>query len=730
MGLSAFLVVFLIGDTILRHAILDAVTAIRTTDIAPGSVPVSPGARLQTDILAMDSYDGRWWVMHTLEMLRGNGLRIRHTALDNAPQGRELHWSSSIIWLLGMTASLLGALQAKASAACITQAAFWVGPLHLLLCLLLLGGLVARRFGLALALIFTAIFSLSPLVYQCFRAGLVDHHGLVCVFAVASVFCLIAGGGGLVRPPGKKADRSRFPILGIEQARPWFTASGVLGGAALWVSAASFIPVLAGCGGGALAALVLRDRMATRAAPTLWRTWGRAGCLSSLGFYALEYFPMHLGYRLEVNHPFFALAWLGAADLLARLGDALTGQSPFPRGVKSWVTAAAALLAVALPPTLIVLYPQKFFWVSDKFLLLLHNQFIQEFQSLPRLLAQSPPLDVLSEIFTWPLFALAGMAWLITRRLIPKCWHALLALALAPTLIMQALGIWQIRWLILSAGLWAVCTLLVLAAYADRQGARSMVLRVSFALALLLTFAGKPLLSGFALLHLQTVVRTPPKSAIPSILARDVAHRLVQSSPQRLSVVLCGPTTATDLNYFAGLKTIGTLYWENIEGLKRAAHMFAAPDEARARELIEQAGVTHILVSTWDNFGIAYVELLRQAGHDVPVAGRTFIETLLRDQQPPDWLRPLYYPIPAGFDIQEELRLYAVIPGQLPAEARLHRGIYAFDAQDFAGAEKLFSEALALDPSRPEIPAYLAEARRRQAATPSPATPYVKPAQP
>jgi predicted MFS family arabinose efflux permease len=48
-------------------------------------------------------------------------------------------------------------------------------------------------------------------------------------------------------------------------------------------------------------------------------------------------------------------------------------------------------------------------------------------------------------------------------------------------------------------------------------------------------------------------------------------------------VVLTGPNASTEMTYHAGLRTVGTLYWENMPGLKRAARIFAAADAAEAK---------------------------------------------------------------------------------------------------------------------------------------------------
>ena len=62
--------------------------------------------------------DGCHWIMHTQKMLHDGGWRIRFTDNDNAPDGREIHWSHSFIWwliILGKIHSTITGLPLPAS---------------------------------------------------------------------------------------------------------------------------------------------------------------------------------------------------------------------------------------------------------------------------------------------------------------------------------------------------------------------------------------------------------------------------------------------------------------------------------------------------------------------------------------------------------------------------------------------------------------------------------------
>ena len=44
--------------------------------------------------------DPYYWVIYAGEMVETGAWRIRHTLADNAPEGRPVHWSQSMTWLL------------------------------------------------------------------------------------------------------------------------------------------------------------------------------------------------------------------------------------------------------------------------------------------------------------------------------------------------------------------------------------------------------------------------------------------------------------------------------------------------------------------------------------------------------------------------------------------------------------------------------------------------------
>lgn len=705
---------FLIADAGFRAEVLRGVRGLETNEAVPQESALVAGARIRSYILPPTAMDGRWWIIHTEALMRGDSWRIRDSHLDNAPIGREVHWNSGIPWLLAGIASLCAGSTGDAWRN-VPEVSFWFAPVTLAMAIFGFLILAVKPFGWSPSLIFIVFFCLCPLIYAEFCPGQLDHHGLAAAFSVASILALLGAGAGNIRKPGvSSVDGLRF-LTEERVARKAFILSGILGGAALWMSAASYIPVLAGLGVGAILACLFRDQTCSNSAPKLWRTWGVAGCVTSLGFYLMEYFPSNLGLRLEVNHPVYALAWLGAGDLLARINAWIVGQSPFKSGPRGLIIGGLSLGAIALPFILIVGFSEQVFWVADRFLLLLHNEYIQEFKSFFVLFQESPSLSIVWNFFGIPVLVILGAGFLLITKRVASGWLALYALVLPPALLTLSLTMWQIRWSVISMSLWVLGILLVISSYSVRSGTRSRMFEIVTLAVSISLFLGLPVISLLAWSHREVVAENLPKASIPAILARDVSQRLVESSPDRLPRILAAPTTSTDLTYFSGSETLGTLYWENLEGLKRAAHIFGLESESDAKTAIVGAGITHVLVATWDDFGKAYVDLLRQAGLNAAEPGQAFLEKLLASDQTPDWLRPLYYPIPSGFGISEKIMLFAVVPDQTASEAALYRGVYALDAGDPHAALGILEPLLERDPSNLQLVRLVQSARRAAA---------------
>jgi hypothetical protein len=768
---------FLAVDTAQRLDTIAAVSSFR-----PGGAPLPARDDVSASgfeagqrrvVLPAVGTDGYHWIMQTERMLAGGGLRGRETAVDNAPYGREVHWSSPLRWWLGGLATVRSlARPGLTPPQALEQVATWAGTVLVALLVLALAPVLAARFGAGAAALFALAWVAVFPLYETFMAGIVDHHGLVTLSCFAAILLVAAGGAGWVRDDvaaGGPGDAGlRGWLRDARSARRWFIAAGIAGGIGMWLSAITLIPVIAAIGAGAIfAAVVAHAGRAAGAAgtvlhgpapppgagrpwrlePGLWRVWGAAGCATSLAAYLLEYFPAYLGLRLEVNHPLYALAWLGAGDLLARLTGwlaepaATPPQTPagmpaapdgsaFLRPHRRWLLADVLLMAAA--PAVMIATGATTFRLADPFLRALHHEWIMEFQGLASHLAGASLLQVLQSATLLPLLllpvaariarpapaglpgahrlgwqvlpaamVLAGAAFIHVATLssartalhgaglMPAgtvaAWiavHAtaaavaavvsgllllvqlrrqrsalrppelgLLAVTAAPAVVALSLAFLQVRWLGTAAAALLVLLLITGALHAGplrrRSGRRPDAMhhgrappdsaptgaarprRACTALAaafVVLVLAPFPVLT--ALVPWRSGYAAAAEA--PQVVLREVAYLLRAHHGTGDIIVAAPPTATTWLVFFGGFRGVGTLYWENADGLRATTRIFAAPSAEEAGRVIYQRGVTHLVIPSWET----------------DVAGYGFLHALAAAAALPDWLTPVPFTMP------------------------------------------------------------------------------------
>ena len=156
----------------------------------------------------------------------------------------------------------------------------------------------------------------------------------------------------------------------------------------------------------------------------------------------------------------------------------------------------------------------------------------------------------------------------------------------------------------------------------------------------------------------------------PQELARDLAYWLRGWVGEDGVTVFSSPNATTWLSYFGGFRGIGTLYWENLDGLAASTAIYTAPSADSARVLLRARGITHVVVFSWDQGP----ELLRAVRADVlgrapdPPGFVPAVTEALRQGESstlPAWLVPLPYPAPAvGGAEHPSAVVFEVMPDQ------------------------------------------------------------------
>lgn len=577
--------------------------------------------------------DGQHWIIQTQEMIADGDLRVRVVAHDNAPHGRAVHWGSPFRWWIAACAWIDHTFTGRPLAGAVETAALYANPILLVLVLLILVPGVARHFSATGAALLALGLVGSPALRVLFAPDNPDHHGAIQLCAMATLFFLLGGGAGWVR----RKDNVVLPQLpwlpSATQARRAFTLSAVAGGIGLWISAVSMIPVFLGIAAGAMACVWIARRESAQTVEfdaSLWRHWGIVGSVTALFAWFVEYFPSHLGWRLEVNHPLYALAWLGAGEVLARITARLSGRAPERPG--SAATVVASTLALLAPVVVIAFAGSRVFVVSDPFLWALSHDYTPEFQSLPAALRQAGwNLATLASCLPMLLVPLGAIALVRDKSQSSRLGAALLALPLTATALFWAMAFKELRWWTVGHGF--LLGVIALAPTLLAPGASRLRRTTSLAIVAIAFAPGLFLLT-------QSAARRAPidRDDILSLAERDLAHSLRQRVGDAPLVVLSSPATTSRMIYFASARGLGTPYWENLDGLKRAAEILAAPTPDDAHRLIRAAGITHLVFVSWDDFVEPYVRLARGLRPDDPLHEPAFGLDLLRHSQVPSWL--------------------------------------------------------------------------------------------
>jgi hypothetical protein len=162
-----------------------------------------------------------------------------------------------------------------------------------------------------------------------------------------------------------------------------------------------------------------------------------------------------------------------------------------------------------------------------------------------------------------------------------------------------------------------------------------------------------------------------------ALLHRDMAKAILQNANGKPVTVLSSPNSSCLLSTLGGFKTVGTLYWENVDGLKTAAEMLNAQSDDEALAMLKKHGITHVSLMPWENFVGPYFQILNPN----PVPGKSlensFGQRALFKKELPRWARPI--PYPKNFlsnALQQDVLLLEIVPDQSPDEAEFHLARY------------------------------------------------------
>lgn len=622
-----------------------------------------------------DYADAQTWARYAVSLQERGGWRLAHTDIDNAPRGRDVYWNAAFAHLVSLGGRVQRALADGSLARATESALAWLNLPLFLAVVVLFSTLVARRAGTEAGV----LVSLGMLGHRWFYLGFapnyVDHHGLLTAATFGVVlgatfmgagWWRAAGGGLLPRSPS--------------EARNWAIVSAVSGAVGLWISAASTIPVVAMVG---IAGLVAgwRRGAAERDArfdATVWRIWGWTGACVALVAYAAEYAP-RFPLRLEVNHPLYALAWAGGAEAVALLVERTTTGRRM-----AWARLTVAVAAVLAPVATLAVVGTRAFVPLDPRVSRLHAG-IGEFMSLAALARAA------GEGSMWRYavgFVLAVPAPLAFRR--RQRDSLLLAFTGTIVVLYVALACWQMRWW-LGASAAELCLLIVAAdSVASSWSTRS---RWALVGAIGTAFVAQAV-SRVLATQRAVDTRTVESADAMQPLYRDIAATLRASQPRGPIVLLASPNASAGIAYFGGFETLGTLYWENVDGLSAAAAIFSARTDEDARALLAARRVTHIALVSKNDFLRGYFAFAEPNSPSDAIS-RTFGYRLTSGLVP-RWLRLVPLKVRPG--APSSVSLFQIVPDQSDFKAAWSVGEARLEMGQTRAAERALRTAIALAP--------------------------------
>lgn len=662
---------------------LDRVTATRFTTDAIGT----PLQRVPQAIAP----DAQVWVRQAISLAEEGKWRLRSTDIDNAPDGRPIYWNSGWALWLEACGRVRGMFTGQVLPAAIEDAAAWANLPLFLVVLTLASGWIWRRWGgaagglTALAMIGCREF------YAGFYPAYADHHGLISACVLGVVLGVVLAGGGGWRRADEAGGFALLPKSEAEVMRA-VTVSAVCGALGLWVSAASLVVTIAFTGGAVLLAGLCRTRAEEMCVPHAWRRWGRTGALLSVGFYLLENFPDRLGMRMEANHPLYSLAWWGAGEAMACV---LLWRREL-RPVKWLAVRLAGWGALVLAaPVIVWIQGVAVFGPLDPFLGRVHGS-IHEFQPFLTELKRAGWVAYRDQILIMAALVVLAAVWWMKKP--ARDERSMVVVTGSVALAAVALGFCQNRWL-LTAGAPQIVLMVVLVSLLTAR-LRIWQSAVPAGVMLCLLAVG-PWTLARERLHVERV-RDVQLGETVQLLYRDIAGALRKGGADEHSIVLSDPNASVGVGYYGRLRTVGTLYWENRDGLFAAAEILSARDDADAAARIYARGITHVvLVSSYD-FLPEYNYALR--GGTGSFEDRAALgHRLLYQHRVPVWLRPLHYRVPAPLaPLGFKIAVFAVDFETPRANALERIGRYQLSKGERGLAEASFMAAMTADASRPE----------------------------
>ncbi len=654
-GLAA---IIFVGLVLGWHGCVASNLAQQQERLMPGEAP----ATATTGYRVFPDPDIYTWLTYAKEAKVSGAWRINHTLADNPPLGREAHWNSLSMWLLLAAGWVRQKFTGEQFYTALENGAFGVNA-ALFLCTAVVFYVIGRRlFGAVATWIGLVLLGSLGTMLWTFHPGRPDHQTLYFLAALGTVGCLLRGGFGWVKREG--ADDF---LPDARQARRWFIASAWFGAAGMWFGASVQISVLAFIGLSMLGLIAFTPREEFRDdaefLPELWRTWGIAGGLATVLFYLVQYAPGAMGMRLESIHPAHAVSWIGAGWLISLLARWRMDAGFGLLRRRAFYIACALVLVWPLATNL---GPESWHILRDPLIVRFQTR-TMEGMPLPMALGKQWLGKFLAEAALLPLLIVLVPAFAASHRMPRALWTSLLFLwisAMGYLLLTYWQGRWGMHWNMAAVLLGCFAWRLVPVLWSGRKQT------VAFALlgTVMLGSAGWSIWRMGQDLYLQNNNRVIMPMMVDGLYVKRLAGLIRARHGEDDVAVIMEPTSAPALYYFSGIRSVGSLFWQNAEGLRAHRDFMVSTDRAEALEIVRARHVDYVMV--WENSVSITFSLYLAFGEKIKDARGDFLVNTLVNGGPvvPSWLKedyelmyaagaPFADPLPWGVP---QMRIYKV----------------------------------------------------------------------
>lgn len=660
---------------VFAHVYLVDTVTLRLCDQMDRDIP--PEKRLPV-FLSEIAFDGYVWNRHAEHLGENGEWRVRYTDFDNAPKGREqIAWNSAFAWYLRGLGEIYRARTGESLRNSIFRMSIWANPILLVLAIGIFSTMSARRFGPLCGTVIAIGMVAVPTFYEGFMPAYPDHHGLIAFTLLGMLFGIAWAGAGWVQGTG---GNDFAPPHSLRQARHGMIFSGMCGAAGLWISAFSAAVAAVGIGlavitAALFASLTKRVKSDSTHHPELWTLWGTTTALIGFALYLLEYFPNHLRFGLEVNQPLYLLAWYAGGVALTALThwimrpDRRAGNFP-------WGRVALCALVCALIPACVLIGRERVFVLLDPFNVMLLKRIAETLPLLTRIATGGLTWGM---AFGWYPILILISAVLLLLRSVGRCTKYCLIVLSVPILFTTGMQFSQTRWGMLAGPFYIALAGIVLPQVwllVPRRNLERLLAACGMTV-LAWVFIAPTFKNTFSIAWNQ--YQSGEKVQLTfgqglGLLHRQMARTILDDADGKPVVVLSSPNSSCLLAALGGFRTIGTLYWDNTEGLKAAAVGLNAQNDQDALNFMKAHGVTHVSLMTWENFIEPFFEILYQTKPPTGVSYQnSFGKRALFDRVIPPYTRPLIFPpnsLTKG--LGQQVLMLAVEPNQSMLEAKLH----------------------------------------------------------